>query len=237
MPTPTPVSTAASVDAGVKPFSIDLKCLHMHLAVRVAEVLACAEAMWEWVASEQERYTIEQEEERSRGEFRGRRAIQKPKDVVMSAIRKMSRSDFDSCLSRFEMDMHDNIALDYALEKYLNLRPGLAPGRSAERKSFDAACATWDSGYFSDSELDGTLLNSTGSDPTASVPIKVASTNGRSAAPSELGENKKKNKNKNKNKDRHKDKDNASGRSAASDVVTPRQLCRSFRIFAAWKEG
>lgn len=32
----------------------DVKSLHLHLATRVQEVLACAEAMWEWVQAEQD---------------------------------------------------------------------------------------------------------------------------------------------------------------------------------------
>ena len=45
-------------------------------------------------------------------------------------------------------DMQDNAAVGYALEHYLGATPGPAgrgrSGRSAARKSFDAACAQYD---------------------------------------------------------------------------------------------
>lgn len=40
--------------------------------------------------------------------------------------------------------MQDKVALDHALDQYLHIRPQLAPNRSAERRSFDTACAAWD---------------------------------------------------------------------------------------------
>ncbi|KAI5118808.1 hypothetical protein M0805_005150 [Coniferiporia weirii] len=138
---PAPASPASPQHA--KPLEIDLRSLHLHLATRVAETVACAEAMWEWVLTEKERYAAEQ----TREETFGRRAIQRPEDEQLKAIRELTRADFDSCLSRFEMDMHDNIALDHALEKYLGMKPGLVPSRSAERKSFKSACAAWDADH------------------------------------------------------------------------------------------
>lgn len=76
--------------------------LFMHLSARVQEVVACAEAMWEWVLEEQERWR-EKQEQRARqyqNEFihedhRG--------DEEMRIIRRMTRNEFDAVLTRFEM--------------------------------------------------------------------------------------------------------------------------------------
>ena len=40
--------------------------------------------------------------------------------------------------------MHDNIALDHALDQHLSWKPALPHTRTAERKSFETACAIWD---------------------------------------------------------------------------------------------
>lgn len=40
--------------------------------------------------------------------------------------------------------MHDNIALNHAIEQHLNWKPSLAHTRTAERKSFETSCAIWD---------------------------------------------------------------------------------------------
>lgn len=85
-----------------KALDIDLRSLHMHLATRVSETLACAEAMWEWVVAEQQRHAAERASGRGRARSVGEDADEET-DVQMKAIREMTRADFDACLSRFEM--------------------------------------------------------------------------------------------------------------------------------------
>lgn len=98
-PTPSPPSTPGSLERSLE---VDLKSLHMHLSLRVAETLACAEAMWEWVLAEQVRYA----ESQKRRRYHGSSYVlghEEEEDLQIMAIREMSRADFDSCLSRFEM--------------------------------------------------------------------------------------------------------------------------------------
>lgn len=57
--------------------------------------------------------------------------------------------------------MQDKVALDHALDHYLHIKPQLAPNRSAERRSFDTACAAWDVIHAADVGLsDGQSSNS-----------------------------------------------------------------------------
>ncbi|KAA1469908.1 hypothetical protein DENSPDRAFT_928486 [Dentipellis sp. KUC8613] len=131
-----------------KELHIDLKSLHLHLSTRVTEVVACAETMWEWVVESQE-------QERDRMRERDLDKTMTPRDLErrssslgdVDGLRQemygLSRSDFDALLSRFELDMHDSIALDTSLgESFKWPLPSMV--RTAERKAFDAACAKWD---------------------------------------------------------------------------------------------
>lgn len=76
----------------------DLRTLNLHLALRTAEVLACTEAMWEWV----EAY---QAELKRRKRLHRARAIlgSQLKEPIKSAIAELSRADFDGMISQFDM--------------------------------------------------------------------------------------------------------------------------------------
>jgi len=63
--------------------NVDLRSLNLHLALRVKEIVACAQAMWEWVRDLQER------RERHDGEY-GR-------------ILELTRPQFDELVLRFEL--------------------------------------------------------------------------------------------------------------------------------------
>lgn len=142
-----PSQTKAKVAENLE---IDLKTLHLHLSLRVAETLGCAESMWEWVLEEQERYHSELHRKRLRGLARPPQ-LEENEDPQMAAIRKMTRAEFDSCLQRFSLDMQDKIALNHALDVHLNLRPNLSFAQSdSDRRSFDTACAAWDAGFASE---------------------------------------------------------------------------------------
>jgi hypothetical protein len=87
--------------------NFDLRTLNLHLALRTAEVMACAEAMWEWVVEYQKKY----KDERARaaaGAVMG--------DVDLRAIARMSRSDFDGILGKFESwvsNMFSHLTVNY----------------------------------------------------------------------------------------------------------------------------
>ncbi|TFY52472.1 hypothetical protein EVG20_g10534, partial [Dentipellis fragilis] len=144
-------AVAAAVRANRLPnkeLHIDLKSLHLHLSTRVTEVVACAETMWEWVVESQER-------ERDRIRERDLEKTVTPRDLerrssslgdadaLWHEMYGLTRADFDALLTRFQLDMHDSIALDTSLgESFKWPLPSMV--RTAERKAFDAACARWD---------------------------------------------------------------------------------------------
>jgi hypothetical protein len=98
--------------------NFDLRTLKLHLAVRSTEVLACAEAMWEWVLEyqrlRQERLQRLRARARSgsvdglRARVQGLGSIgpgsipQVPADSVLDAIAELTRADFDGLLSKFD---------------------------------------------------------------------------------------------------------------------------------------
>lgn len=69
---------------------MDLRTLNLHLALRTSEILACAEAMWEWVVAFQ----------RERGRPKLGRQLA---ESVKSTIAELDRADFDALLSQFDM--------------------------------------------------------------------------------------------------------------------------------------
>jgi hypothetical protein len=81
----------------------DLRTLNLHLALRTADTLACAEAMWEWVADYQASQAA-LERERNRGSVDGRgpgRRSQSP--MMWRAIKVLTRAEFDELLTKFDL--------------------------------------------------------------------------------------------------------------------------------------
>ncbi|KAH8114428.1 hypothetical protein DFH11DRAFT_215262 [Phellopilus nigrolimitatus] len=167
-PAPPPQAPAEPPEAMLE---IDLKSLPMMLSSCVVDTLACAEAMWDWVLEEQARHAAVKTQNRAREPHP---LAGGDEDVQMKMIREITRADFDACLSRFEMDMHDNIALSDAMEQYLHLRPNFSPSRSAERKSFDTACAAWDAGHALDQGAEGAPVSANGGAHDGSRPAVAA---------------------------------------------------------------
>ncbi|KAI5989071.1 hypothetical protein EDD15DRAFT_2171973, partial [Pisolithus albus] len=66
---------------------VDLRTLNLHLAIRVKEILGCAEAMWDWVVD----YQTKTKE--------GKR---EPRGAYI-AISELSRTEFDELLAKFEL--------------------------------------------------------------------------------------------------------------------------------------
>lgn len=116
----TGTSTGPGIDLGVgaRPLEIDLKSLHLHLATRVAETVACAEAMWDWVCREQARAAAAAAEADTSTPAPTRRAIERPADPQLAAIRTLTRADFDACVTRFEM----YVFLSFGFPSFLHLK-------------------------------------------------------------------------------------------------------------------
>ncbi|CAK5284078.1 unnamed protein product [Mycena citricolor] len=135
--------------------NIDVQSLNMHLGLRMAEVLACSESMWEWILS----YQVGVRRDRAAGrprtgslasEIGGRRSSRLPlvvSDPETAAFKNdvldLTREDFDALLVRFEMDMKEQMALGSVLRNEFGwpCQP-LAP--SQDRKVFITSCERWD---------------------------------------------------------------------------------------------
>jgi len=126
----------------------------MHLALRVAEIIACSESMWEWVVSYQKSYQAQRAAGRPRAGSlaseiapRSSRLPVLPADPEMdafkSAVLELTREDFDALLVRFDMDMGDHIAIGSTLRDQFSW-PCIPLAPSQERKVFHAACERWE---------------------------------------------------------------------------------------------
>jgi hypothetical protein len=92
---------------------VDIQTLNLHLALRTFEILACAEAMWEWVLE----FQGEQVKRKGAGRVRSASRVDDspPKihspslgqiaDPVKSAIAELSRSEFDALLIQFNLSV------------------------------------------------------------------------------------------------------------------------------------
>ncbi|VDC04420.1 unnamed protein product, partial [Peniophora sp. CBMAI 1063] len=116
-----------------KTLAFDLQSLNLHLSIRVSELVACREAMWEWLVRWQEK-----EREKSAGGGAGGGG-----GWIEEELRGMSRAEFEGLIARFEMDMQDNISLDARLAGTFAWPRPASIARTPERKQFDAACQKW----------------------------------------------------------------------------------------------
>ncbi|KAF8531463.1 hypothetical protein JB92DRAFT_18427 [Gautieria morchelliformis] len=103
---------------------IDSGALHIHLAARVAEVLACAEEMWEFILECKETPARE-------------------RTAAIATLAAVSREEWEDCLTRYALDMDDKIGMAGAVKNRLgwSMREGAL---SAERKAFEDAVAKWE---------------------------------------------------------------------------------------------
>ncbi|KAL1702751.1 hypothetical protein EV121DRAFT_209352 [Schizophyllum commune] len=119
---------------------LDVRCLNLHLALRAAEIRACAEPMWEWVQEYQaKRRALQRSRSRASLAALSDMGQRGPEDEVAM----LAREDFDELLARFEMDMRDRCGLGYALESRFGW-PAAASAPSPERKAFDMACERYE---------------------------------------------------------------------------------------------
>ncbi|KAF8631703.1 hypothetical protein AX15_002251 [Amanita polypyramis BW_CC] len=132
---------------------LDLKTLNLHLAMRIEEVSACAESMWEWVTEEQRTIAnISQEHNRL---MATNRSISRPRTSFSSNVSErtientprdkiayMTRDDFDGLLTNFRFDMHDQYMPGYALRDRFDWAVSLCLP-PPDRIAYDSACEKW----------------------------------------------------------------------------------------------
>ena len=109
----TPISVAkmqSRIAAGRNPLpnktiNFDPRSLNLILALRVNEVLGCAEPMWDWVVDFQE--SVARDEQKAGSPrmsdhiaLRPRRRRRHPKE---DALMSLTRLDFDALMRRFEL--------------------------------------------------------------------------------------------------------------------------------------
>ena len=92
-------------------FDFDVRTLNLHLAIRITEILGCAEAMWEWVVENQKTW---RQREPGRAVSVGGSTVLAPgsvlsggtfsftEDKVIEGIAELTRADFDGLLFNFE---------------------------------------------------------------------------------------------------------------------------------------
>ncbi|KAJ7175947.1 hypothetical protein C8R46DRAFT_1080142 [Mycena filopes] len=133
-------------------FNIDVRTLNMHLAIRTAEILACAESMWEWVVSYQSNERVAGARGRPRAGSLASESVphssrilapDPAKDSFKSAVLDLAREDFDTLLVWFELDMRDNMGIGSTLREQFSW-PCIPIAPSQDRKAFSAACERWE---------------------------------------------------------------------------------------------
>lgn len=127
---------------------MDVRTLNLHLALRTLEILACAEAMWEWVLESQAGEPNEKENNRLRsgsvgGSSSSTLQCGQPADPTRIAIAELTRAEFDGLLTQFNLDMRDQIGLGSALEERFAWSMVPMPV-TQDRKLFDTACDKWE---------------------------------------------------------------------------------------------
>jgi len=126
----------------------DLQSLNLHLSTRVTEILACAEAMWEWVCEYQDAQRsargqqahLHKDHSQLRNAHPGERGDTQRFSTDLAG---MSRAEFDLLLTRFELDMRDCININSRITSTFHTPPPVLPPTN-ERKAFDNACEKWE---------------------------------------------------------------------------------------------
>ncbi|KAH9889995.1 hypothetical protein C8Q73DRAFT_147103 [Cubamyces lactineus] len=126
-----------------KTINFDPRSLNLLLALRVQEVLACAEPMWDWVVDFQDSVTrsaktIGPRRTSDHITFASSRRRRHPKQ---DALMELTREQFDELLKRFELDMKSRMFLAAAAEE--RLAWASSASTSQERETFEAMCAAW----------------------------------------------------------------------------------------------
>ncbi|KZT64915.1 hypothetical protein DAEQUDRAFT_769258 [Daedalea quercina L-15889] len=138
----------------ISAIKFDARTLNLHLSMRVQEVLACAEAMWEFVEALQKKADLDPSERApslssSQCSYTGSDSSKPPRpahkttrDPKWKELFYLRRVDFDALLRRFAFDMQDCLGFSAVLEDRLGWSP-VPTERSEERMEFDALCDAW----------------------------------------------------------------------------------------------
>ncbi|KAI9443139.1 hypothetical protein H4582DRAFT_1160245 [Lactarius indigo] len=116
----------------------DLQNLNLHLSMRIMAIIACTEAMWEWVCEYQD---TRRQPQMYKGNSQSRPAGDA--DRFRTELVGMSRPEFDVLSTRFEFDMHDCINMNSRTTSAFHT-PIPTFARTSDRKAFDDACEKWD---------------------------------------------------------------------------------------------
>ncbi|KAJ3893793.1 hypothetical protein GG344DRAFT_42596, partial [Lentinula edodes] len=230
--------------------NIDLRSLNLHLALRVTEILACSETMWEWVLDYQEQARNKKyiQEKKTRARSRSIGPIRPPsrdqpsepessEARLKTALTELTRETYEDMLRRFYLDMQDCMALPAILHERFGWTTFPA-SPSAERGTFETECEKyqqWEaeqhqrnnfkflSGEVPRQRADKPISPPSDStfNPSATVDgLPASPVNGRSSVSSVLA----------------KTQQGSRGLPPiASSVAPSRRLSRSLRIFVAWK--
>ncbi|KAI0081651.1 hypothetical protein K474DRAFT_1258092 [Panus rudis PR-1116 ss-1] len=235
-----------------KQLEFDVSSLNVHLSLRVHEVMACAEAMWDLVIEYRRVYGDKLPKHTSGYSPRMfSRVPSKAPEPIHTALLHMERWDFNVLLEWFQFDMRDHIGLGSAVQKYMGwMMPTSIPPRDDARHEFDKACREWAS-YIKDpaayframaypSRANGSAVpllpqvinsHSNGADGMDSAPLSPLTPSSPSAfspladrwPPNDSGES---------NRTRSSDGDDVS----FPDETDPSErLSRTFRVLVAWK--
>ncbi|KAJ3918521.1 hypothetical protein F5877DRAFT_42441, partial [Lentinula edodes] len=230
--------------------NIDLRSLNLHLALRVTEILACSETMWEWVLDYQEQARNKKiiQEKKTRARSRSIGPVRPPsrdqpsepessEARLKTALTELTRETYEDMLRRFYLDMQDCMALPAVLQERFGWTTFPA-SPSAERGTFETECEKyqqWEaeqhqrnnfkflSGEVPRQRADKLVVSPSDStfNPSATVDgLSASPMNGRSSVSSILA----------------KTQQGSRGLPPIVSSVAPsRRLSRSLRIFVAWK--
>lgn len=90
-----------------KNLNIDLRTLHLHLALRANEIMACAETMWDWVRDTQLAAKANPRRPTLTGSGQEHHM----------AVLDLNREDFNQLLLNFEKDMQDQASINVSLKE------------------------------------------------------------------------------------------------------------------------
>ncbi|KAF5385672.1 hypothetical protein D9757_005548 [Collybiopsis confluens] len=228
--------------------NIDLRSLNLHLALKVTDILACSETMWEWVVEHQERLKKQKrtQETKTAGRPRSRsidpnhtprrhKERERSVDQTMAVIAELTREDFDDLLRRFYMDMQDCMALPSALEERFGWT-ALPSLPSTERKAFDAECEKYLQ-WESQQQQHKFHLKSLSDRAPRQRPLSGSFPSTASVLHPSLADVDALSTSNEMNKSMSSDKRNSHRSSSivSSKTSPSRRLSRSLRIFVAWK--
>ncbi|OSD07516.1 hypothetical protein PYCCODRAFT_1463755 [Trametes coccinea BRFM310] len=125
-----------------KTINFDPRALNLILALRVQEVLACAEPMWDWVVDFQETVACSSSTRGRASDHLAFASSRRRRHPKQEALMELTREQFDELLRRFELDMKSRMYLGTALEDRMGWGP-CSPSTSEERESYEAMCAAW----------------------------------------------------------------------------------------------